>query len=526
MVAHLLKLRLLLLKNAVTRSVWQLIGVIVGAVYALGMLAVVVVGMIALASQDVELVRTLITLAGAALVLGWVIGPILVTGSDQSLDLATLATFPIPRRTLMLGLAAAGVVGIPGIVTSLAALASALAWIGHPIGILPALLCAVIGVVTCVVGSRLVAAAATGLASSRRYKEVLGGVLLIFVVLLGPIIFSIMDVVRGGLNALPAIANTVSWTPLGAIWAVPGEVVAGHWGLAAAKSAIGVVTLLGLFALWALALRHALAEPAASSAGGAAGARGIGLFGRFPGTPTGAVAARALGYWLRDPRYSRGLLIVPAILVLTIFYSSLGDGGAGFWTNAAPVIVAVTFGVTLSADVAYDGTAWAMHVSSGVSGAADRGGRVIAAAIVGVPLVVVTALITAAFSNSWAALPGLIGLSLALLLSGFGLSSVLSARVVYPVPAPGDNPFKSPPGAGMISSVLTFGGMAGCAVLAIPSIVLAVISFVTGGIAWGVAALVVGVVLGSFFARLGVRLGGRIVDAKAPELFASLIKLA
>ncbi|NQX28886.1 transporter [Microbacteriaceae bacterium VKM Ac-2854] len=526
MVAHLLNLRLLLLKNAVTRSVWQLIGVIVGGLYAVGLLVLVVGGMIALASQDVELVRTIVTLAGAALILGWVVGPILVTGSDQSLDLSTLATFPIPRRTLMLGLAAAGVVGIPGIVTSLAALASAFAWVGHPIGILPAVICAVIGVATCVVGSRLVAAAASGLASSRRYKEVLGGVVLLFAVLLGPIILSIMDIVRSGLQALPAVANTVSWTPLGAIWAVPGEIVAGQWGLAAAKFAIGVATLVALVLLWSLALRHALAEPAASAAGGASGARGIGLFGRFPGTPTGAVAARALGYWLRDPRYSRGLLIVPAILVLTIFYSSLGDNGTGVWTNAAAVIVAVTFGVTLSADVAYDGTAWAMHVSSGLSGAADRGGRVIAAAIVGVPLVVATAVITVAFSNSWAVLPGLLGLSLALLLSGFGLSSVLSARVVYPVPAPGDNPFKSPPGAGMISSVLTFGGMAGCAVLALPSIVLAVISFVTGAVGFGVAALVAGVVLGSFFAWLGVRLGGRIVDAKAPELFASLVRLS
>ena len=96
MVAHLLRLRLLLLRNTLTRNVWQLIGVIFGGLYAVVVLGLVVVGLVALGASDPEFANVALILGGSALLLGWVLGPIFVSGSDQSLDLPTLATFPIP----------------------------------------------------------------------------------------------------------------------------------------------------------------------------------------------------------------------------------------------------------------------------------------------------------------------------------------------------------------------------------------------------------------------------------------------
>lgn len=524
MVAHLLRLRLLLLRNALTRNVWQLIGVIFGGLYALFVLGLVVVGLLALGASDPAVANVALVLGGSALILGWVLGPIFVSGSDQSLDLSTLATFPIPLRTLMLGLAAAGLAGIPGLVTSLAAIASAAAWWSNPIGIVPALAAAVVGVAICVVASRLIGALTTGLGSSRRYREVIGGVVLVVVMLLGPLFIGLTGVIRDGADLLPVIASALGWSPLGAIWAVPGSVVAGDWLAAIARLAIGLATLAVLVWAWSRALGRALAEPAASTSQAASGSAGIGLFGRFPGTPTGSVAARALGYWWRDPRYSRGLLVVPAVVVLAVFYSAIGGGDDSF-VILSSVLIALIFGVTLCADVSYDGTAWAAHVSSGVAGSADRAGRVIAAAIIGVPAVLVVSIGTCLYSGRPDAIPAVLGISLALVLSGFGVSSVASSLVVYPVPAPGDSPLKTPPGSGMISSVVMLGSMGATAVLALPSIVLGVISLVGGDTVLGVVSLAVALVLGSVLAFVGIRVGGRILDRRAPELFAALVTI-
>ncbi|WP_230673171.1 transporter [Rathayibacter sp. Leaf248] len=522
MVAHLLRLRLLLLRNTLTRNVWQLIGVIFGGLYAVFVLGLVVVGLVALGGTDPALVNVVIVLGGSALLLGWVLGPIFVSGSDQSLDLSTLATFPIPLKTLMLGLAAAGLAGIPGIVTTLGALATAAAWWSAPIGVLPALVCAAIGVATCVVASRLIGALTTGLGSSRRYREVIGGVVLVVMILLGPLLIGVMNVVRDGIDVLPVVASALGWSPLGAIWAVPGSIVAGEWLAALARFAIGVATLAVVVWAWSRALRRALREPAASASGTASGSAGIGLFGRFPGTPTGAIAARALGYWWRDPRYSRGLLVVPAIVVLTVFYGAIGGGGSTIAIFSA-VFIGLIFGVTLCADVSYDGTAWAAHVSAGVTGAADRAGRVIAAAIVGVPAVVIVAVGTCVYAGRPEAIPAILGLSLALVLSGFGVSSIASALVVYPVPAPGDSPLKTPPGSGMISSVVMLASMGATAVLSLPSIVVGAIALVGDDVALGLVSLALAVVVGGLLAVLGIRLGGRLVDRRAPELFATLV---
>ena len=47
MVAHLLRLKLTLLRNSIKRSPWQLVGLILAGVYGLGMLATVLVALAA-----------------------------------------------------------------------------------------------------------------------------------------------------------------------------------------------------------------------------------------------------------------------------------------------------------------------------------------------------------------------------------------------------------------------------------------------------------------------------------------------
>ncbi|WP_448631488.1 hypothetical protein [Cellulomonas soli] len=86
MVAHLVRLKLTLLRNGLRRSAWQVVGLVFGALYGLGILAVVVPSAVALSLQDVALQRDVTVLLGALLVLGWWVVPLLAFGVDATLD--------------------------------------------------------------------------------------------------------------------------------------------------------------------------------------------------------------------------------------------------------------------------------------------------------------------------------------------------------------------------------------------------------------------------------------------------------
>jgi ABC-2 type transport system permease protein len=520
-VATLVKLRFLLLANLLRKSVWQLILVIVGALYALGILALLVVGLIALSFASIEQARTATVLAGGALVLGWIIAPLLASGVDQTVDPARLVAFPIPLNSLLVGLAVSGVLGVPGIVTSVAALATAATWWHTPLVAAAALVCAAIGVFTCVVGSRLLAAAVSGLGAGRRFREAKGLVLFVPLILLGPILLGLMDVIRSNQGSLPRIADAVALTPFGAIWAVPSDLAAGRVGRAALEFGIGVLFLAVLVALWRVALARALETPARASAGSSS-RRGLGLFGVFPGTPTGAVAARALTYWVRDPRYAQSLIVVPLVPVLILFYA--GGADSPWVIHAMGPGIAFLMALSLYTDISYDNTAFALHLQTGVSGLADRLGRVLAMSVFTLPLILVVTVGTVWFTGSWELLPGLLGVSLGTILSGFGLSSVVSARLVLQVPAPGESPFASKPGGGFSLMIFTFANWAVLAVLVLPETVLALVGLATGNALFGWLALVTGLLLGGVLLVVGVRLGGRMLDERGAELLAQLQK--
>ena len=104
----------------------------------------------------------------------------------------------------------------------------------------------------------------------------------------------------------------------------------------------------------------------------------------MPQTPAGAVAARCLIYWRRDPRYARQLIVVPLIPLLLWFYSSLNDApDLMMWTGP---LLAFTFALTLATDISYDGTAFATHLIDGVRGRDDRVGSLAAVSVFAVPL--------------------------------------------------------------------------------------------------------------------------------------------
>lgn len=519
MVAHLLRLKLTLLRNGLRRSPWQLVGIVIGGLYALGLVATLIWGLVLLRQADVEVAQTVIVLAGASAVLGWALLPIALNSLDLTLDPARFTTYAIPMPHLLAGLALGGLLGIPGAATALVSLGTAATWFRGVLPVLGALAGAVLGTMTCIVIARVTTSATASLASSRRFKDASGVIAFIPLMLLGPITAGVAQGISSSAGFLPVLAQAVSWTPLGAAWSLGGDLAAGNTGAAAGKFLLACLYLAASVWAWKTLLARALETPAYSGGSSKKG-RKLGFFAIAPATPTGAVAARALTYWVRDPRYGGSLIVIPILAVLFLF-QSLQSGEPEILMILGPLI-AFLMAWSISADVSYDNTAFALHLATGVSGFSDRLGRAVACLVLSVPLVLLLALLPFALGADWNMFPGILGLSFGLLLTGLGLSSVVSARYNVAVPLPGDSPFKKPPGNTAQFMLVQFGGMLILVVLAVPEIGLLIAQAITGNAVFGWINLAVGPILGLALFAAGVRLGGRWLDGRGPEMLAQL----
>lgn len=523
MVAQLVKLKLALLRNSLKRSPWQLVGLILGGLYGLGVLGLVIVGLAALGSNSPEAIGTVIVLAGAALILGWLIIPVVAAGLDMTLDPARFTTYAIPMKSMLAGLLVSSFIGVPGLITLLASIGTAASWWGHPAVVPLALLCGVLGAITCIAASRAITAASASLASSRRFKDISGIVVLVPLMFLGPIISNMAIGISDLREYLPALANSVSWTPLGAIWAVPAEAAQGHFGPAALKFLIAMATIAVLVWVWKVCLARALVTPAYS--GGTRRGNGkLGFFGWFPATPTGAVAARCLTYWFRDPRYSAGLLIAPLVPLVFVFAGSQTGAGntIGVALGFGGALAAFLVVWSISSDISYDNTAFALHIAAGVDGRTDRTGRVIAAAVLALPLGVLYAVVGAIVVQDFVQLLATLGLVIGVVGSGLGLSSVFSARFTMNAPLPGESPLKSRPGNGLSTALIQLAGFGGLGLLVLPELILAIVAVVTGQVFLAWVTLLVGIVLGAILLILGIRQGAGIYNRRAPELLLAV----
>jgi ABC-2 type transport system permease protein len=199
--------------------------------------------------------------------------------------------------------------------------------------------------------------------------------------------------------------------------------------------------------------------------------------------------------------------------------SQAGDMTAMLWLGP---IMAFLLAFSISADISYDNTAFALHLAAGVSGLADRAGRAAACGLFAAPLTVLATVLPVAVMDQWQLLPALLGLSVGTLLSGLGLSSVVSARYTYNVPLPGESPFKTPPGSAARMMVVQGLGMAALVVLVLPEGLLALALVLTGQPLWGWLSLAAGLVLGSALLLAGVWTGGRWYDRRGPELLQAV----
>jgi ABC-2 type transport system permease protein len=527
-VAVLVGLKLRLLRNALRQSAWRIVGVVLATAYGLFLVALAVVGMIALRFTGVAVGPDVVVVGLSALTLGWTLVPLLASGMDDTLDPGRFALLPLRARELLPGLVASSLVGVPGVATVLIALASVVFWATGALPAIAALIGAVLGVLTSVVLARVVTTGLGGLMGGRRFRDSAAGIVAVLASLSGVTVAMGMEAVSRTPNAadlVGSLAALAGWTPFGWAWSLPADVASGRWGSAAAKLGCAVVLVAGLLRAWEALLERRLTSPLEARGGGERVGQS-GWIDRLVGTSSaGAVAGRCLRYWRRDPRYITSIamyLILPIVLVVSMQLQrrSGDDLGAVPWEFFGPFSLAMLVGLSTCQDLAYDGTAVWTHLTTGVPGRADRLGRLIALGVVVGPLFVLLQLAAAVISGRWDLVVPSTAVGAAAGLGGAGAASWIGAILQSPAAPAGANPFRTTNGGGLQAMIATMVTVAASGILAVPVLALAWAGLDQPWAA--VAAPVVGLGIGLGAVTLGTRLGGGYLDGHWPEVLTNV----
>jgi ABC-2 type transport system permease protein len=319
----------------------------------------------------------------------------------------------------------------------------------------------------------------------------------------------------------PAIAEVLTRLPLGAFWRAPSHEAAGDAALLEQDLWLGVLTIAALALVWLISLAFLLRPTRRIPQERAA--RVPGWFRRLPSTPIGAVAARSFTYWSRDPRYQAALVVLPVVPVVTLLAMWLGGIPLPIAALVPlPIIVLLIAWGTLHNDVAYDSTAMWTHLAANTRGGHDRVGRMLPVLAMGVPVVLIGTPLTAWGHGDWTILPAVLGVCVAILLGGIGVSSLISARFPYPATRPGDAAFQQPQVPGASGSGIQFWSIVLILLVASPAITAGIFHLLDvpefSNLPWTWLALGVGFLAGVLMLVIGIRAGGASFDRRAPEL--------
>jgi ABC-2 type transport system permease protein len=525
------RLRLRLLRHSIDGSGPQILGLVVMAVLAGFATVGGFVAMAAARSSDNG--SAVVMVVAASLVLGWLTFPLVGFGSGTSLDPRSLVSLPLTRRQLMVGLTAAALVG-PGAAITAATMGGAVVGLSTgAVSVVVLVVAAVLQVLVCVALARALTTFLGGALRSRRGRDL--RFLAVFLIVLLPQLVRFALPGRVDSEDLRSFADAAGVVPL--LWPTRAmtSLADDRPGAAVIMIVGSVVVLVALLLWWHLSLDRVLTT---AESGGAAPKRGRTsgadtgtddasdpLFGRslgwLPRTAFGAVAARELRLTWRDPR--RRINLISSILLPFILVGGfLTNGGVD---HAGTVYLCITV-VLLAGGKAFnqlgiDGRAWTAHEAAGSDLRADLDGKALAVGLVQVLEIVVVAVALAALSHGWSeVLPAIL---FAVALSGpqLGIGNWCSVAAPIPVPPTITNAWGSgSPGAGCLSGLLVLAGMAAMVVVAVPSVVAAVL--VPGPIARTGVALI-SLPLGFALYRLLTARALAYAAPRRPEILAKLM---
>lgn len=530
MVVTLARLQLTLAWRGLRSSTGRTVATVLLGLYGLGVLTAAVAGLVVLRDPGFDALRgPLLTVGFALLTLGWPVVGVLSGGDGELLEPGRFALFPVSARALLPGLLVAGLLSPGALSTAVLGLAGVVSWSGSAPAATAALFAAVMGTLTCFLLARVLGTALSRLLNARRFRDT--GVVAVFLVLLaasalGQLVSRRLDpgaLLGGGLDGP---ARVVSWTPVGWVWALPWDLARGQW-LAFAVHLVGATALCAvLLRVWSGQLAEGLVSPVGGTGqGGRAGRSRIDAL--LPRGPVGAVAARELRYWRRDPRRLVQLLsvaVVPVFIVMPVVLNGAGEATGPVMVAFAPVVGAIMLGSPSAWALSYDGSALWMQVLAGGSGREDRLGRSLALALIALPVLLVIAVVTTGWTGRWSLLPGVLGATLGGVSCALGAGSWVGSVWQQAMPPPGGNAFARGAGGGAENILGSFVAVVLPAVLTAPAVALALLAvwhpeFGWAGLLWGPGS-------GALVLWAGVTLGGRRLDRHWPEVLVRVREIS
>ena len=531
-----LKLKWTLWKRSYRKNVGKIIGTSFGTLYALGG----VVGLVFLflgttlwageGSTFPLVVRGL----GALTVLLWFLIPVLAFGLDDTLDPRAFALFPRTAKQLQPGLFGAAALSLPSVFTLLAVLTATgfellwlilfgqgAAWI--VLGALALIPANLAGFALCLLLPRAWFAHSASRTSSRSGREVGGilGFLLMFVAIYG---FSLsmqrideMDFEQLG-RWIPTVVETVAWTPLGALFAVPMDLAEGRVLTALLRALIGAATIVVVWLWWRrsidLSLTSALSGDASSG-----DTKVSPLVPRFvPKTAFGAVMGKSLRYWRRDTRYLAALGLYP---VMIIFFVAMGftlpESRPGML--AMVILMCGMSGMSLSNEIGFDGPAGWVNIVTGLPARANLLGRIAAMAVLMVPGVLVVTIVIPLLYGMPELLPMTMMGALGTMICGWGFSTVVGTLLPYPSSPPGTNPMKDKSASSSNAMIAMTVAMLGVFVPLLPAIGVGIWGAAAGSVALTILAGVLALVAGIVVFLVGLRISVVRLEARYPDMF-------
>jgi ABC-2 type transport system permease protein len=504
------------LRGQAWRVVLFVLGVLLGTGFAVAGYAVFAVpGLLG----DVRVAGMLIPLAGAAIVLGWLFLPLVFFGVDESLDPARFALLPLRRGTLIRGMLAASLVGVPAIATLVATLGmvDAIARLGGLFAATVQLIGVVLGLLVCAAVSRAVTSAFATALRSRRARDLATVLLAVVAALLGPIqLLALAGAQRADWDRIGDVATVVGWTPLGAAYSMGLDVIAGRAWAVPLKLLMVSATLGALLWWWSATLERAMLGTA-TAARSSADRRGTPVaqlvLPFLPRNRFGALASREARYWWRETPRRASLITFSVVGIFLPAMMAVTGGSAG----PLLVFVGALAAVGLANQFGYEGNAYAANVVAGVPGRVELNARVAGYALYVAPLLLTIAVVVGAVTGRPSTIPSLVGTLAAAF--GTGLAAVLpiSVRGAYALPDT-TNPFALSSGGGVAKGLMSFAGLFAAVVGAIPIQVAAYLL----GPAWLWAGLPVGLLYGTAAYLFGSHLAAAMLDRRMPELLTAV----
>lgn len=526
MVALLVGLRWRQLRHQLSRNPWMILTLVLAGLTALGLLALLGSGLALLRVAAPDAALTVVVLAGALIMTGWWIGSLFVS-ADDSLAPERFALLPVTAGALLPGLVVAGATTIGGIGTTVALLLMLLGWSVSVPALVAGLLTIPLALATCVLGARVLSGVLAGWLARRRARDLvvtLGVLLIASSGLLLNVVFAVFRELGDIGSTFAGIADVLGWTPLAAVFGVPASFAAGDAGEAVLRLLIALATVVGLWAAARALLANRLVAPIQNSGGGRVRSGGI-VDRMLPATPVGAIAARTLRYFRRDPRQIINvvmLLVLPAIMIGVIVMNGMQEDEIGFGDviTLMPAINALLAGTIIQMAIAYDNDAAALHVLTGVSGTADRLGRLLGFGIIAIPVTIALCVASCLLADRWDLLPASLGAALGLSAISAGAGAWVGSFLPGRAPAPEASPFGRGSSGGAQSFVAMLVMSPITLVLGAAPLGFAIAAFWTPALGW--VSLVLGLVIGAGAIWGGALLGGRVLDGRWPQVLAEV----